>query len=465
MSNLTLAIPGFATFFATCLLGSFLYFTPPSSSWYALLPCALAALSFLIVTRQLNWRCAVAQLAAAATVTIGVIFLIWPAGNDPASADDAGLTTVKLDIPNALTNVVKPAPHSLQAIPGLKISVFAAGLQAPRMLAFSSDGDLYVSLPHAGQVGVLPDRNGDGVADRLVVFADGLKRPHGLAFDGRDLVVAEKARLIRLPDKNGDLRADRIEIISTDLPSGSGHWTRSVIVGSEGDFFVAAGSSCNVCIEKDPRRAAILRIPYSGGPANIYARGLRNSVGLALHPETGELWASDNGRDRLGDDLPPEEINRIVADGDYGWPFCYGQRIPDPNFGNNERCRQTLPPEVDMQAHSAPLGIAFGRGLDFPGAYRDMLFVAFHGSWNRTVPTGYKLVGIPFSNGRPSGPPQDIVRGWLQGRTAWGRPVGPAVGPDGALYLSDDRAGFIYRITMRTGADKVQGGARQELTH
>ena len=179
----------------------------------------------------------------------------------------------------------------------------------------------------------------------------------------------------------------------------------------------------------------------------------------------GRLWARtrksresatfEYGRDWLGDALPPEEINRIVAGGDYGWPYCYGQRITDPDFGSPERCRDTRPPEVEMPAHSAPLGIAFGHGLAFADRYRDMLYVAFHGSWNRSTPTGYKLVGIPFRNGRPSGPPEDIVSGWLQGRSAWGRPVAPLAGPDGALYLSDDRAGLIYRISAAGKASET----------
>lgn len=451
MMRILLIVLGFVAFLVTCLLARILYLIPPPSLWYALVPVALAMVSLLTVGRLLGWRWAVAEFAAAAIVALLLTFTIWPDGAEPANADNDGLTAVPLQVPASLEREAGSASRSLRAIPGMQIAIFAAGLQEPRMLAFSPGGDLYVSLPRAGRVLVLPDRNHDGVADTHGVFADRLNRPHGLAFDGRDLVVAENDRLVRLPDRNGDLRADRVEVLSTDLPNGGGHWTRSVAIGANGDYFVAAGSSCNACLEQDPRRAAILRIPKTGGKAEVYARGLRNSVGLAFHPATHELWASDNGRDRLGDNLPPEEINRIVQGGDYGWPYCYGRRIPDPDFGNPDRCRSTLAPEVEMQAHSAPLGIAFGKGLALPQIFRDMLFVAFHGSWNRTVPTGYKLIGIPFKEGRPAGAPQDIVSGWLRGRRAWGRPVCPAVGPDGALYLSDDRAGFIYRITMEEG--------------
>ena len=406
----------------------------------------------MAVRRRLGWGWALGELAVAAVVALLMTFVVWPGGTVPADDGENGLVDVTLRIQPSFPVEGDQLARTLRAIPGLRISVYAAGLEGPRMLAFSPAGDLYVSIPRAGKVLVLPDRNRDGAADSLTVFVDGLDLPHGLAFARSDLVVAENSRLLRLPDRDGNLRADRVEVLSDDLPAGGGHWTRSVAIEPNGDFFVSAGSSCNACLEKDPRRAAILRIPRVGGQAEIYATGLRNSVGLAFHPTTQELWASNNGRDMLGDDLPPEEINRIVKGGDYGWPYCYGQRIPDPDFGNPERCRDTMLPEVEMQAHSAPLGIAFGHNLAFPDPYRNMLFVAFHGSWNRTVPTGYKLVGIPFAAGRPIGSPQDIVSGWLQGRRAWGRPVDPAVGPDGALYLSDDRAGIIYRITIENAA-------------
>ncbi|ABA87883.2 glucose/sorbosone dehydrogenase-like protein [Syntrophotalea carbinolica DSM 2380] len=455
MSRILLAIMGFAALFAGCLLARALYLIPDLPLWYCLLPLILTILAFGAMVNLVHLRWAMIQLTTAFFATLALTFVVPRIGTLPAKTGNDGLVTVPLHIPPAWSGTIKPESPILQTVPGFEISVFASGLTGPRMLAFSPAGDLYVSLPRAGRIMVLPDENHDGVADRHMTFADDLDLPHGLAFAGQDLIAAENGRLIRLPDGNTDLRADRIEVLSNDLPVGGGHWTRSVAIGPTGDYFVAAGSSCNACMEKDPRRAAILRIPAGGGQAKIHARGLRNSVGLAFHPATGELWASNNGRDRLGDDLPPEEINRIVPGGDYGWPFCYGRRIPDPDYGSVSRCRQTLPPEVEMQAHSAPLGITFGHKLAFPKAYRDMLYVAFHGSWNRSIPTGYKLVGIPVENGRPTGPPQDIVRGWLQGRRAWGRPVSPAVGPDGALYLSDDRAGLIYRITAMEEATKI----------
>ncbi|MEO5702925.1 MAG: PQQ-dependent sugar dehydrogenase [Gammaproteobacteria bacterium] len=339
----------------------------------------------------------------------------------------------------------------LMAPPGFHIAVFAEDLGKARFMAVSPAGDIYLSVPPKGQVLVLPDRNKDGVADRVVVFADDLDQPHGLAFRGNELIVAENSRLTRLVDTNSDLRADVKTVVSNDIPGGGGHATRTVVQGAAGKLYVAAGSSCNVCIEEDPRRATVMRFQPQGGKGEIYARGLRNTVGLAIHPVTGELWGVDNGRDMLGDDLPPEELNLIAQGADYGWPYCYGNAVPDPQLGTQQRCANTRPPAVALQAHSAPLGLTFGHGLAFPEEYQQTLLIAFHGSWNRSQPTGYKLIGIPFKAGKPQGEPFDIITGWLEGDKPWGRPVAPLVGADGALYLSDDY-GTVYRITWKAAA-------------
>ncbi len=336
--------------------------------------------------------------------------------------------------------------RTLMLPPGFRVAVFAAGLKGVRFMAVGSSGVIYASIPSEGRIIALADEKGEGFASRISVFAEGLDRPHGLAFRGKDLVVAETQRLLIFKGADGKLKAGEMKVLSEDLPpSGGGHWTRTAAVGPDGAIYVSAGSSCNVCVEKDSRRAAVLR--FADSRAVIYANGLRNSVGIAFDPGTGDLWGVDNGRDLLGDDLPPDELNRIVKGGDYGWPYCYGARVPDPEFGDSSRCAQTIPPVVSIQAHSAPLGITFGKGLDFPRAYRNALFVAYHGSWNRRVPTGYKLVVIPFENGRPAGPPVDFITGWLVGGDKWGRPVDPIAGRDGSLYLSDDYAGAIYRIS------------------
>ncbi|HEX6970900.1 MAG TPA: sorbosone dehydrogenase family protein [Limnochordia bacterium] len=354
-------------------------------------------------------------------------FVLWPAAAGRAQS---------LSEPNL----------GLQLPPGFRIEIFAAGLDAPRMMAFSPQGVLFVTVPGRGRVVALPDR-GDGKG-RAVVFAEGLDRPHGIAFHRGSLYVAETGRILRFEDRDADLEPDGPPaVIVDDIPAGGGHWTRTIAFGPDGKLYVSVGSTCNVCLDA-PRRAAILQYEADGSNGRVFARGLRNAVGLAWHPETGRLWVTNNGRDRLGDDLPPETIY-IVEDGaHYGWPHCYshGARIVlDPDFGDPAVCDAALPAAFEMQAHSAPLGIAFYTGEQFPAAYRGDAYVAFHGSWNRSVPTGYKVVRIEVENGRPVGI-DDFITGWLVGRRAWGRPVGLAVGPDGALYVSDDRLGVIYRV-------------------
>ncbi len=385
-----------------------------------------------------------AVVCCGAVVLLGLLLAPTPArgaGVEPKFLE------VKLGVPAKYKKGTFKKKRVLKAPPGFKVSVFASGLDGPRFMAVGPDGFIYVTLPRAGKVVVLPDRDHDNAADDRVVFAEGLDSPHGIAFRGGDLIIAETGGLVLLRDTDGDLKADYKKVISRDIPSGGGHWTRTVAIGPDNRLYVSVGSSCNVCLEKDRRRAAVLRFEPDGGKGAVYASGLRNSVGIAFHPLTGELWGVDNGRDWLGDDLPPEELNRITEGADFGWPFCYGERVPDPEYGTVERCAGTVPPMVEMQAHSAPLGLAFGHGLDFPAPYKDVLYIAFHGSWNRSRPTGYKLIGIPFADGRPSGEPFDFITGWLKWGGARGRPVAPLVGPDHALYLSDDKAGAVYRIT------------------
>ena len=342
-----------------------------------------------------------------------------------------------------------PAAAARGLRPGFELSVYAEGLGGVRFMAFGLDGTLYVgSTNRAGTVWALPDRDHDGKADEVKVFADGLRSPHSVAWHDGWLYVGETHRVIRLRDTDGDLQSDEQAVVVADLPSGGQHFTRTVGFGPDGGLYVSVGSSCNVCKEDDPRRAAILRFNADGGGRGIYARGLRNAVGFTWHPATKEMWATDNGRDWLGDDLPPEELDLIRAGDDYGWPYCYGNRIPDPDLGSAERCARTQPATFEMQAHSAPLGLAFYTGEQFPTEYRGDLFIAFHGSWNRSVPTGYKVVRVRFRDGHPVGI-EDFVNVWLEGGRVTHRPVDVKTGPDGALYISDDRGGAIFRLTYR----------------
>ncbi len=335
--------------------------------------------------------------------------------------------------------------------PGFEVAVFASGLEGPRFIAFGPDGNLYVAERGAGRIVVLPDANGDGAADRVQVFADGLGAPHSLVYAEGSWFVGVPTGVLRLTDLDNDGRADEQRTLIDSYPTG-GHNTRTVLFLPDGRLVVSIGSSCNVCDEQDPRRAGI--VVYDGPEATgeaIFAIGLRNAVGLAIHPATGELWATNNGRDFLGDDLPPDAVYVVREGVDYGWPRCNSGRLVDPDFGFDGACDGVPDPAVAIQAHSAPLGLVFYDHEAFPAAYHGGLFVAYHGSWNRSEPTGYKVVFVPVSAAGDAGEPQDFIVGWLDPATdeVAGRPVGVAVGPDGDLFISDDKGGFIYRAVYR----------------
>jgi glucose/arabinose dehydrogenase len=342
----------------------------------------------------------------------------------------------------------------LKAPKGFQISVFAHDIDGARMMVFSPGGVLLVSELGEGKVVALPDPRHSGTAAKTATVLEGLNEPHGLAFYEGKLYVAENDKVRRYGWDEANLRASNPKTL-TDLPGAGGHSSRTVVFHG-GKMYVSAGSSCNVCIEKDPRRAAVTEYNTDGTGQKIFAKGLRNAVGLAINPKTDTVWATVNGRDNLGDDVPPDVIVDLGrSGGDFGWPFCYGDHIPDPNFtkpGDN-RCQSVIGPKVQMQAHSAPLGFAFYEGSQFPLEYQNNILVAFHGSWNRSIPMGYKVVRVKLDdNGQPVGGAQDFITGWLApGETKkgrWmGRPVGIVFGSDGSMYVSDDAAGVIYRIT------------------
>jgi glucose/arabinose dehydrogenase len=340
----------------------------------------------------------------------------------------------------------------LRLPPGFHITIFADAPNA-RQMAFSPGGVLLVTDMSDGTVLAFPDAKHTGHADRMVPVLSGLDLPHGIAFHKGKLYVAEIDAVRRYDWDESELRAGNAKKIVNFPTSGGGHTTRTILFANN-KMYVAVGSSCNACVEDDKRRAAVTVYNEDGSNQRAFASGLRNAVGLAVNPGTNTIWATDNGRDWLGDDLPPEEVNDLgPKGGNAGWPYCYGNRVPDRSQSNDYDCSKTIAPVVEMQAHSAPLGLLFYDGEMFPAEYRGNLFVTFHGSWNRSVPTGYKVVRIKFNDkGEPQGPPEDFISGWLRpGETkkgVWmGRPVGLVVGADGAMYVSDDSAGVVYRVT------------------
>ena len=334
---------------------------------------------------------------------------------------------------------------------GFQVAYFARNLPGVRFMALGPDGAVYASEPAAGKVVRLWDVNGDGVADSVATVVSGLDRPHGLAFHGGYLYIAGTSSVSRV-QLGADGRATSSPQTLTSLPSG-GHWTRTIVFGADSMMYVSIGSSCNLCVETNAERAAVMRFDANGQNGERFAFGLRNAVGMAVNPTTHDMWVSQNERDNLPPDhqnLPPEEINILHEGGDYGWPYCYtlhGAAVPNPEYHDTARCAGTIPAALEMQAHSAPLGIAFlANATAFPEAYRGDLLVAFHGSWDRDVPTGAKVVRVHVANGLPVSY-EDFVAGWQRpDGSRWGRPVDVMVYKDGTVLVSDDQAGAIYRV-------------------
>jgi glucose/arabinose dehydrogenase len=343
---------------------------------------------------------------------------------------------------------------------GFSISFFAQGLGNPRVIAWDSTGTMLVSVTGDGKVVALPDTDNNGVADRVITVAGGLNEPHGLAFlpsDPRRLYIAETDQVaIWDYDPASHTAANKRKII--DLPGGGRHFTRTLLFlppPNDDKLLIAVGSSVDVGYETDWRRADILVANADGSGLATYATGLRNSVFMAVYPVTRQVWATEMGRDYLGDNLPPDEINIIEQGGDYGWPTCYGKNVHDTSFDT-----KTYPPGVDpsagktrsyidIPAHSAPLGLAFFDGAGWPVArYGHDLLVAYHGSWNRSVPTGYKVVRMHLDERGNYLGAEDFITGWLQpDGSVLGRPVAVSIRDDGVIYISDDDAGVIYRVT------------------
>ncbi len=338
----------------------------------------------------------------------------------------------------------------------LSISTFAKNLDGPRDLLILPHDQLLVSLPSKGQVVTFVNNDSDGASDRTLPIASGLNRPHGLAFTNNKLYVAETDKVSIFDYAPGDAQASNKKVLF-ELPSGGNHWTRSLLI--KGDkLYTSTGSTCNVCNESDLRRASVMVSSLDGSNLRTFASGLRNSVFLTIHPQSGKIWATEMGRDLLGDNLPPDEINILEDGNDYGWPYCYGKNIHDKKFDAAkyssptpcEYLNKTIS-HIDLPAHSAPLGLAFIPS-SWPSTYQGQLLIAYHGSWNRSVPTGYKISLINIDLAGEKVGESDFISGWLTGNKKLGRPVDLEFNSKGTLYISDDQSGTIYSVTAPTSS-------------
>ena len=333
----------------------------------------------------------------------------------------------------------------IQLPEGFEIEVFSDQVPNARQLAISPAGTVFAGSRREGKVYAIVDRDGDWRADNVFVIASGLTMPSGVAFRDGALYVAAVDRLLIINDIEERLsNPPPAETIVNDLPDARHHGWRYIKFGADGRIFIPIGIPCNAC-ETDAPFGQILSFNPDGHNRRVIAEGIRSVQGLDWHPATGELWFSDNGRDHMGDDTPPDEINRLQAEGDhFGAPRCHGGTIPDPDIRGSD-CEGFSAPEARLPAHVAPLGIVFYDGGQFPQSYVNRLFVVEHGSWNRSTPVGYRITMLNFDGGEPEY--QVFADGWLSDDgEVWGRPADIVVAPDGSLLVSDDRAGAIYRI-------------------
>jgi len=374
------------------------------------------------------------------------------------------LATLSAAILASLTVQQPPQPLPLNQIklpPGFTIDLYATGVPHAREMVMGSKGTLFVGTRDYNKVYALVDRNKDQKADQVYTIAEGLKDPSGVAFRDGSLYVAEISRITRYDDIEAKLeKPPTPAVVKSDLPTETHHGQKFIRFGPDGLLYVPVGGPCNVCERPDdPRYATILRMKPDGSGSEIFASGVRNSVGFDWHPATRELWFTDNGRDLLGDDIPPDELNHAPKPGlAFGFPYCHAGEVKDPEFGDKHACSEFQAPARKLDPHGAAIGMRFYTGTMFPAEYRNQIFIAEHGSWNRSVPIGYRVMVAKIEGNKVTSF-TPFAEGWLQGvgsssgtRTTgqtWGRPADVFVMPDGALLVSDDFAGVIYRISHK----------------
>ncbi len=344
----------------------------------------------------------------------------------------------------------KNVPDRLNLItlpPGFEISIYAQGVENARQLALGKQGTVFAGSRKAGKVHAVVDEDGDQVADRVYLLDEGLKMPSGLEFRDGALFVGAIDRILRYDDIESRLdQPPEPRVVSDRFPDKTHHGWKYLRFGPDGKLYVPVGAPCNICDEAD--FSQIRRIFADGRSDIVFAFGVRNSVGLAFHPETGELWFTDNGRDMMGDDLPADELNHAPRSGmHFGYPWCHQGDTLDPDFGRGKSCADYTPPALKMGAHVATLGLTFYTGSMFPPDYRNQLFIAQHGSWNRSEKVGCNIVLVRFDQEGNILGQEPFASGWLQEGDCWGRPNDVLQMPDGSILVSDDKAGLIYRIS------------------
>ena len=351
----------------------------------------------------------------------------------------AGTTTVT----NAQSNLPL---NTITMSPGFKIEVYANGIPNARSMTLGTNGTLFVGSRSAGKVYAV---TGNAGATQVSVIASGLDQPNGVAFRDSSLYIAEQTRILRLDNIEASLaNPPRAVVVNNSFPKQSLHGWKFIKFGSDGKLYVPVGAPCNICQMDTNVYGTIMRMNPDGSGLEVFATGIRNTVGFDWHPITGALWFTDNGIDTLGDDIPPDELNQAAQPGmNFGFPYCHGGTTVDQQFGAGRTCAGFTSPILQLGAHVAALGMRFYTGSMFPTGYQNQIFIAEHGSESRRTPTGYRVTLVRFDSSGRALSYESFAQGWLQGNSAWGRTVDVQVMPDGALLVSDDKADAIYRIS------------------
>lgn len=379
-----------------------------------------------------------------------LLLLTASCSSDDTTTDRSENTEVVAESP-----VVSPEPADeklakIKLPAGFKIDYYAKNVKNARSMALSPSGILFVGTRSNDKVFAIVDKNKDGRAEEVVEVASGLNTPNGVALRNGDLYVAEINRVLRFPNIERTFRdKPKYEVVNDKLPTDRHHGWKYIAFGPDGKLYVPVGAPCNICENPDkPIYASIARMNPDGSGLEVYAHGVRNTVGFDWHPKTRNLYFTDNGRDMLGDNIPPDELNRATAKGQhFGYPYCHGGDIKDPEFGGKRSCGEFIKPVQKLGPHVAALGMKFYTGNMFPKEYKNKILIAEHGSWNRSQKSGYRVMQVNLDANGKATSYEPFAEGWLQGENDWGRPVDVLVMPDGALLVSDDKNDAIYRIS------------------
>lgn len=453
MNKKTLLILGFllqtAGWFSAFALNSL----PHKSNLYILGPTLLLGVGIGITRKAVCGKKTAVTLVFTALFGLLLLNQLFPDKSVSISAfkqrmkDGFKGTLVSVEVRDQDRSGTFTQKRQLEVFANVKIQLFAHLPAAPAMMTFDPAGHLYVTIPRLGAVYRLTDVDSDGFADTSTLFCADFDRPSGIAWVDDKLYIAQPDQLLEISTLRDTCDPEHLRIVADNLPDDGGHWKRALAASDTGKIFLSIGSRCNVCEEKNKLRGTVVKIDPASGEKVVFATGLRDSVGLSISPLDKTFWGTDIGRDDLGANLPPDEINQISSGGHYGWPYCYGDKIVDPLLGSDEICQKTEASQVDLPAHSVPTGIAFGTMLNAPPTARDSIYVALHGQSEGETITAGKLIQITTIKGQVADHGKEFIRGWGKGTQAWGQPSQVIAGPDGNLYVSDDKAQVIYRIS------------------